>query len=81
MQNLFVVPKENAEGSPATNHLKCCVSSCKGMGVFLAPGLAAAVIIEWRTPVPPLGFPKIYEGRYIDVMKLEDQGVWSLALL
>lgn len=38
--------------------------------MFLAPGLAAAVIIEWRTPVPPLGFPKIYEGRYIDVIKL-----------
>lgn len=68
--NLFVAPKGIAEGSPATNHLKCRVSSCKGMGVFLASGLAAAVIIEWRTPVPPLGFPKIYEGRHIGVIKL-----------
>ncbi len=46
-------------------------SSCKRTGVFLASGLVVVVvIIECSTLVPPLGFPRIYEGWSLDVMML-----------
>lgn len=49
-------------------------SSCKKMGVFLAFGLVVVVIIECCLLVPPLGFPRIYEGWSVIVIKLDMLG-------
>lgn len=51
-------------------------SSCKRMGVFLASGFVVVVIIEYCILVPPLGFPRICEGRSVIVIKLEKKAGW-----
>ena len=52
-------------------------SSCKRMGVFLSSGIVVVVIIECCTLVPPLGFPRIYEGCPLMWYSFEKHMVWS----
>jgi len=70
--HLSFVPKGNAQHPPTTNHLgrSCVFSSCKRLGVCFALGLVVVIRIQCCAPVPPLGFPRIYEGWSIDVMLL-----------
>lgn len=52
-------------------------SSCKSTGMFLAWGVVVVVIIECCTLVPPLGFPRIYEGCPLMWYSFEKHLVWS----